>query len=107
MSGDFLHGASVVEVESRARVIEGVSSSVIGIIGTAPEAVAEAFPLNTPVLTTGNAADMAKLGATGTLPAAIAGILAQTGANIVTVRIAEEATIENVLGGVDDNGNYT
>jgi phage tail sheath protein FI len=123
MPENFLHGVSVTEVESGARAIEGVSSSVIGVIGTAPEAVAEAFPLNTPVLTTGNAADMAKLGATGTLPTAIAGILAQTGANIVAVRIAEgvareesgdnpavtaeEATIENVLGGVDGNGNYT
>ncbi|MDR2107142.1 MAG: phage tail sheath subtilisin-like domain-containing protein [Holosporaceae bacterium] len=109
---DFLHGVSVVEVESGPRAIEGVSSSVIGIIGTAPAAVAEAFPLNTPVLTTGNAADMTKLGATGTLPTAIAGILAQTGVNIVVVRIAEgvahdevtadEATLENVIGGAED-----
>jgi phage tail sheath protein FI len=121
MSNDFLHGVSVVEVESGARAIEGASSSVIGIIGTAADADAEAFPPNTPVLTTGNAADMAKLGATGTLPTAIAGILAQTGANIVVVRIAEgvavgadpgpemtaeEATIENMIGGVE-NGNYS
>jgi phage tail sheath protein FI len=116
MSNDFLHGVSVVEVESGLRTVEGASSSVIGIIGTAPEAVGEAFPLNTPVLTTGSAADLAKLGATGTLPIAIAGILAQTGANIVVVRIAEgvagegvtadEATIDNVIGGVE-NGNYS
>jgi phage tail sheath protein FI len=110
MSGDFLHGVSVTEVESGARTIEGVSSSVVGVVGTAPDAVVEAFPLNTPVLTTGNAADMAKLGATGTLPAAIAGILAQTGANIVVVRVAEggdpEETLLNVIGGITD-GNYT
>jgi phage tail sheath protein FI len=59
---------------------------------------------------------MAKLGTTGTLPTAINGILAQTGANVVVVRIAEgvagegvtaeEATIENVIGGVDAGGNY-
>ena len=114
---DFLHGVSVTEVKSGARAIEGASSSVVGVIGTAPEADAEAFPLNTPVLTTGNAADMAKLGATGTLPTAIAGVLAQTGANIVAVRIAEgvaheevtaeEVTIENVIGGTDAGGNYT
>jgi phage tail sheath protein FI len=116
MAENFLHGVSVVEVESGPRAIEGASSSVIGVIGTAPGADAEAFPVNTPVLMTGNAADMAKLGATGTLPTAIAGILAQTGANVVVVRIAEgvagegvtaeEATIENVIGGVE-NGNYT
>jgi phage tail sheath protein FI len=108
---DFLHGVSVVEVESGARAIEGVSSSVIGVIGTAPAAVADAFPLNTPVLTTGNASDMAKLGTTGTLPSVLAGILVQTGTNIVVVRIAEgadeEATIENVIGGTDAEGNYT
>jgi phage tail sheath protein FI len=122
MPDNFLHGVSVVEIESGARAIEGVSSSVIGVIGTAPAADAEAFPLNTPILTTGYASDMAKLGATGTLPTAVAGILAQTGANIVVVRIAEgvamepegqnpgitagEATIENIIGGVT-NGNYT
>ena len=121
MSNDFLHGVSVVEVENGARAVEGASSSVIGVIGTALDADAEAFPLNMPILTTGNAADMAKLGATGTLPSAIAGILAQTGANIVAVRIAEgvavgadpgpemtaeEATIENMIGGVAD-GVYT
>jgi phage tail sheath protein FI len=117
MSNDFLHGVSVVEVESGPRSVEGASSSVIGIIGTAPEAIAEAFPVNTPVLLGNSAAEIAKLGATGTLPTAIAGILAQTGANIVVVRIAEgvahnevtaeEATIENVIGGVDASGNYT
>jgi phage tail sheath protein FI len=117
MPNDFLHGVSVTEVESGARAVEGASSSVIGVIGTAPAADAEAFPLNTPILTTGNASDMTKLGATGTLPTAITGILAQTGANIVVVRIAEgvahdevtadEATIENVIGGTDGEGNYT
>ena len=116
MPNDFLHGVSVTEVESGARAVEGASSSVIGVIGTAPDADVEAFPLNAPVLTTGNAADMAKLGTTGTLPTAIAGIVAQTGANVVVVRIAEgvagdgvtaeEATIENVIGMVAD-GNYT
>jgi phage tail sheath protein FI len=122
MPENFLHGVSVVEVESGARAIEGASSSVIGVIGTAPNAVAEAFPVNTPVLMTGNASELTKLGSTGTLPTAIAGILAQTGANIVVVRVAEgvarpeegqnppvsaeEATIENIIGGVT-NGNYT
>jgi phage tail sheath protein FI len=110
MPENFLHGVSVVEVESGARAIEGVSSSAIGVIGTAPDAVAEAFPLNTPVLTTGSAADLVKLGVEGTLPSAIAGILAQTGANIVVVRIAEGGDLEetslNVIGGVAD-GNYS
>jgi phage tail sheath protein FI len=33
MSENFLHGVSVVEVESGARAVEGASSSVIGVIG--------------------------------------------------------------------------
>jgi phage tail sheath protein FI len=82
--------------KSESRAIEGLSSSAIGVIGTAPDAVAEALPLNTPVLTTGNASAMAKLEATGTLPTAIAGILAQTGANIVVVRIAEGVAHDEV-----------
>jgi phage tail sheath protein FI len=122
MPNGFLHGVSVVEVESGTRAIEGVSSSVIGIIGTAGGAVAEAFPVNTPVLLGNSATDIAKLSTTGTLPTAVAGILAQTVANIVVVRVAEgvarpeegqnppvsaeEATIENIIGGVT-NGNYT
>jgi phage tail sheath protein FI len=116
MAENFLHGVSVVEVESGPRAIEGASSSVIGVIGTALDAVAEAFPLNTPVLLNSSATELAKLGTTGTLPTAITGILSQTAASIVVVRIAEgiahdevtadEATIENVIGGVDAGGNY-
>jgi phage tail sheath protein FI len=110
MPGDFLHGVSVVEIESGARAIEGVSSSVIGIVGTAPEAVCGSFPLNTPVLVGNSAAEIAKLGTTGTLPGAVAGILAQTGVNIVAVRIAEagdpEEILLNIIGGVDSSGNY-
>jgi phage tail sheath protein FI len=115
MADGFLHGVSVVEIESGVRAVEGVSSSVIGIIGTAADAAPEAFPVNTPVLLGNSAAEIAKLGITGSLPKAIPGILAQTGANIVVVRVADGvaheevtadgATIENIIGGVV-NGNY-
>lgn len=65
----------------------------------------DTFPLNTPVLVPGDAAMAAKLGLTGTLPAAMNGIFDQTGAVVVVVRVAEgvddEATESNVIGGVN------
>jgi phage tail sheath protein FI len=110
MPEDFLHGVNVVEVDSGPRSVDIVSSAIIGVIGTAPNAVSTAFPADTPVLITGSATDLTNLGTSGTLPAAIAGITAQTSANIVVVRVAEganaAATIENVVGGVED-GVYT
>lgn len=44
---DFLHGVEVLEIDSGSRVIQTVKSSVIGIVGTAPNADPGAFPLNT------------------------------------------------------------
>ncbi|MFC0118768.1 phage tail sheath subtilisin-like domain-containing protein [Pseudoalteromonas xiamenensis] len=57
----FLHGVEVIEAQSGTRPIKTVKSSVIGLIGTAPFADAEAFPLNTPVLVAGKRAEAAKL----------------------------------------------
>lgn len=113
MTDNFLHGVRVVEVNSGARTVRNTSSSVIGIIGTAPEADVEMFPLDKPVLITGSSSEAAKLGTSGTLPTAIEGILAQTGAIIVVIRIEEgednEATLLNVIGDVnaDADGSYT
>ena len=118
---NFLHGLNVVEINQGINRVKTSSSSVIGVIGTAPDAVAENFPLNTPVLINGSYTEAAKLGTTGTLPAALDGILAQTGAMVVVVRIAEgeasgegneaitaaEATINNVIGSVSLDGTYT
>lgn len=63
------------------------------------------FPLNTPVLVAGDAAQAAKLGTTGTLPAAMDAIFDQTGAVVIVVRVAEgeddAATVTNVIGGVN------
>jgi phage tail sheath protein FI len=57
----FLHGVEVIEAQSGTRPIKTVKSSVIGVVGTAPFADEEAFPLNTPVLVAGKRADAAKL----------------------------------------------
>jgi len=113
----FLHGVEVVEIDNGPRPIRTVKSSVIGLIGTAPEADAEAFPLNTPALIAGSRAEAAKLGVSGTLPQAMDGIFDQIGAMIVLVRVAEgqgesdaereAATLTNLLGGVDTaTGQY-
>lgn len=111
---DFLHGVNVVEINEGIGAVRASSSSVIGVIGTAPEAKDEDFPLNTPVLIAGSLTEAAKLGKTGTLPAALDGILAQTGAMVVVVRIAEgeseesnDETLLNVIGEAKADGTYT
>lgn len=111
MPEQFLHGVEVVQIDTGARPIRTVRSSVIGLIGTAPDADAVAFPLNTPVLIAGNRTEAALLGNTGTLPAAIDGIFDQAGAVVVVVRVEqgadENATIGNIIGGVDTaTGQY-
>lgn len=115
MPEQFLHGVEVVELDSGPRPIQTVKSSVIGLVGTAPDADADAFPLDTPVLIAGNRIEAAKLDTTGkgagTLPSAIDGIFDQTGAAVVVVRVAEgdteAATLTNMVGGVDaETGQY-
>jgi phage tail sheath protein FI len=112
MPEQFLHGVEVVEVTSGARSIRTVTSSVIGIIGTADDADNTVFPLNTPVLIAGYEPTLiAKLGTTGTLVDALDGIFDQAGAVVVVIRVATgvdaAATRANVIGTVDGSGQYT
>ncbi|WP_375647716.1 phage tail sheath subtilisin-like domain-containing protein [Bartonella sp. CR84HXZ] len=114
MATGFLHGVEVVEVDDGTRPLRAVQSAVIGIVGTAPDADDRAFPLNTPVLVTGSLSQAAKLDKTGkrqgTLPNALDLIFKQVGAIVVVVRVNEgdneNATLTNVLGGVNANGAY-
>ena len=107
----FLHGVEVIEIDSGPRPIQTVRSSVIGIVGTAPDADATAFPLNTPVLVAGSLKKAALLGTSGTLPKAMDGIFDQCGAVVVVIRVAEgkdDATTQsNVVGGLAKDGSYT
>ena len=102
MTTSFLHGPEVLEIDSGIRPIRTVTSAVIGLCGTAPNADANAFPLNVPVLISGSRTKAAKLGIGGTLPAAMDGIFDHIGATVVVVRVAEgadeNATIANVVG---------
>ena len=108
---NFLHGITVAEIQDGIRTVRTSSSSVIGVIGTAPEAKEEDFPINTPVLIAGSMSEVAKLGSSGTLPQALNGILAQTGAMVVVVRIAEgeddETTQLNIIGEAKADGTYS
>lgn len=115
MATEFLHGAEVLEIDNGIRTIRIASSSVIGIVGTAPDADPFVFPLNTPVLIAGSRAKAAKLdmlgNLAGTLPSALDGIFDQTNAVVVVVRVEEgesdNGTMANVLGGVNaNNGQY-
>ena len=104
MPTTFLHGVEVLQIDTGARPIQTVRSSVIGLIGTAPDADAAKFPLNTPVLVASRS-EMAGLGTTGTLQSALDLIYDQAGAVVVVIRVAqgadERATITNVVGGIN------
>lgn len=107
MPDQFLHGVEVVEITDGLRPIQTVQSAVIGIIGTAPDADADVFPLNTPVLLAGRPPASADIGSTGTLANALDGIYDQAGAVVVVVRVEEgvnnAATLDNVIGDAGDN----
>lgn len=83
-------GAGLVAAMRRAQLTGGLN---------------DAFPLNTPVLVPGDAAQAALLGSAGTLPQAMNDIFDQTGAVVIVVRVEEgadaEETITNVIGGVN------
>lgn len=112
----FLHGVEVIEIDTGPRPIQTVRSAVIGLIGTAPRADVEAFPLNTPILLAGSRREAAKLLANtgdddGTLPSALDAIFDQVGALVVVVRVEHGAdaslTLPNVIGGVNaQTGHY-
>ena len=111
MAEQFLHGVEVSETTSGPRTIRTTKSSIIGLIGTAPDADNTVFPLNKPVLIVGSRREAAKLGASGSLPMAINGIFDQIGAMVIVVRVEagedEAETIANIIGGVDaQTGDY-
>lgn len=115
MATDFLHGVEVLEIDSGSRTITTVKSSVIGIVGTAPNADPDAFPYNTPVLIAGSQREAAKLDTLGTgegtLPKALDAILDQIGAVVIVVRVQEgqtaNETLANIMGGTNaTTGQY-
>ncbi|MEJ1436579.1 MAG: phage tail sheath protein [Candidatus Sedimenticola sp. (ex Thyasira tokunagai)] len=115
MPAEFHHGVRVFQTTAGTRPIRTINTAVIGIVGTAPDADAAKFPLNTPVLVAGNRADAALLDTVGdgngTLPAAIDAIFDQIAPYVVIVRVDEGAdaaeTTTNVIGTVEAGGSHT
>ena len=108
---DYHHGVRVVEVNDGTRTISTVSTAIVGMVCTSQDADAATFPLNTPVLITNVQAAVGKAGKKGTLAAALQAIADQSKPVTVVVRVAEGAdeaeTTSNIIGGTDENGQYT
>ena len=117
MSTEYHHGVRVLELTEGVRAIRTISTAIIGLVATAPDADATAFPLDTPVLVTNVFSALAKAGTAGTLAASLDAISQQCRPIIVVVRVAEGAganpeeiaaeTTSNVIGTVLPSGQYT
>ena len=83
------HGVRAKKSAGGARAIKDVPTSLICILGTADDAVATAYPLDTPTPISAASNEAYKsLGTTGTLPKALDGVRDQVGANVVIIRVA-------------------
>lgn len=111
MPADYHHGVRVVEINEGTRPIRVVATSIIGLVATADDADAAAFPLDTPVLITDVLTAIGKAGTSGTLAAALRAIADQASPVCVIVRVAEgldeAATTSNVIGTVTLAGQKT
>lgn len=110
MAQDYHHGVRVVEIDDGTRPIRTISTAVIGLVATAPNADPKTFPLDTPVLLTDPRAAAGKAGPSGTLATALDAIADQGRALTVVVRVAEgedaDETASNVIGGANPDGTY-
>lgn len=101
MPEQFLHGVEVIQIDDGIRPVRTVRSSVIGLVGTAADADADAFPENTPVLVEGPR-KAALLGDAGTLKDAYEAIYAQGTRTVVVIRVPAGADADaaraNVAG---------
>ncbi|BBB99797.1 MULTISPECIES: phage tail sheath subtilisin-like domain-containing protein [Bradyrhizobium] len=94
MTVQYLHGLETIELDSPSGPVETVKSNVIGLVGTAPDADPDIFPLNTPVPVFADALKAGQLKSTGTLLDAVDAIYSQKSAVIVVTRVAEGETQE-------------
>lgn len=106
MSTDFLHGTEVLQIDNGSRPLQTARSSIIGMIGTAPDADPSVFPLNEPVLIANQPHKARALdpdgAGRGTLADAFDDVNDQAGAVSIVVRVEEgvdlESTISNIIG---------
>ncbi|PHM49206.1 phage tail sheath protein [Xenorhabdus miraniensis] len=111
MAQDYHHGVRVQEIKEGTRTITTVSTAIVGMVCTAPDADEKTFPLDTPVLLTDVMSAIGKAGEKGTLAASLKAIAAQAQPVTVVVRVAEgeteEKTSNNIIGGVTPEGKKT
>ncbi len=101
-------GISITRIDNEPRPAVWSDMAVVGLIGTAPDADADVFPLDTPVfMYSDDRTKVAALATAGTIAGALNLINAQLGefqvaAKVVVVRVAEGAdtdeTIVNIVG---------
>lgn len=96
------HGTRLKESTATPVLLSLGETTVIGLVGTAPDADAAKFPTDVPILINGRITEAAGLGNNGTLMDAIRSALYKIGAYVVFVRVEEgvdaAATLANVLG---------
>ncbi|MFC0206423.1 phage tail sheath subtilisin-like domain-containing protein [Novosphingobium soli] len=107
----FKHGITVTEIVEGARTLTAVSTSIIGLVATAPDAAAAVFPLDRPALITDIETAIGSAGTEGTLARALRAIADQTRPILVVVRVEEgenaAETASNVIGTTNANGQKT
>lgn len=110
MAADYHHGVRVIEINEGTRPIRTISTAVVGLVATASDADAAAFPLNKPVLLTDIGTAISKAGETGTLARTLDAMMLQSKPLTVVVRVEEGATeaetTSNIIG-TNENGQYT
>lgn len=108
---DYLHGVRVIELNDGTRPIRSIPTAVIGMVCTADDADAAAFPFDTPVLLTNVQTAIGKAGTTGTLAPSLQAIADQTRPYTIVVRVKEGATEEEttsaLIGTTTAEGKYT
>ncbi|AIT79109.1 phage tail sheath subtilisin-like domain-containing protein [Novosphingobium pentaromativorans] len=101
-----LHGIKTNILTAGTRAIAALASGVIGLIVTADDADAAAFPLDTPVLVTDLRAALAKAGTSGTMKPSLEAIYDQTSPILIVVRVAED-DLDQDTAVIGDAGTYT
>ncbi|WP_448632807.1 MULTISPECIES: phage tail sheath protein [Pseudomonas fluorescens group] len=108
---DYLHGVRVIELNDGTRPIRTIPTAVIGMVCTADDADATAFPFDTPVLLTNVQTAIGKAGTTGTLAKSLQAIADQTKPYTIVVRVKEGATeaetTSALIGTTTAEGKYT
>jgi len=101
MATEYHHGVRVIEINEGVRPIRTIATAVIGIVCTASDADAAAFPLDTPVLITSVHAAIGKAGTLGTLAKTLDAIADQATPLIVVVRVADGVGADDAAKAAD------